>query len=358
MKIGILTLPLHTNYGGILQAYALQAYLEQLGYEVRIIDGGIYSKYSLLIDILRCGKYILHHLLNLQLPHLSECKAYNYRKISHFVKSHIHLSKSSIEDIKEQDFDAIIVGSDQIWRKKYVKQNLLHYFLDFTRYWSIKRISYAASFGTKEIEYSSKEIESCRAMLLLFSGVSVREHEGSILCKEHFNRSTKVLIDPTMLLHASHYRNLINKKQSLSSGLVTYMLDPSADKYKAVQFLEKIIGCKAFHNGKTNTWGILHSIEEWLHAFDCAKFVFTDSFHGCVFSIIFNKPFIAYANRERGISRFETLLRHFGLDNRLVYDTANIKNISLSPIDWNIVNSRLANLQIDSHKFITEALDK
>src|SRR5690606_8307050 len=88
-------------------------------------------------------------------------------------------------------------------------------------------------------------------------------------------------------------------------------------------------------------------VEEWLQSFDDAAFVLTDSFHGCIFSIIFNKPFIAVGNTKRGISRFESLLKHFGLSERLVYPSDRIDGkLLLQTIDWDAVN-HIRQTQVD-----------
>lgn len=205
MKIGILTLPLHTNYCGILQAYALQTTLERMGHDSRVIQRQwrkqiVWWKYPLQI-LKRCiSRYILGRNSSI----FSEIKwnknqAVIERNTQKFVDTHINTHQiKQISDIKETDFDAIVVGSDQIWRPKYYR---LHYkyiedvFLSFAAKWYIKRIAYAPSFGTDEWEYCQVETQKCRNLLQKFDAVSVREQSGVALCEKYLGR--KDVVHPT-----------------------------------------------------------------------------------------------------------------------------------------------------------------
>ena len=179
MKIGILTLPLHTNYGGILQAYALQTVLERMGHEVCLIE----KKRKLLPFPLWKVPFVYgKRILNLSgdaLPVFYEQKINRERPIvgqntDKFINKYIKRRiVNDYSDIKETDFDAIVVGSDQIWRPKYFHE-IVHAFLDFTKGWNIKRIAYAASFGTDEWEYTPQQTERCAKLVKLFDAVSVR----------------------------------------------------------------------------------------------------------------------------------------------------------------------------------------
>ena len=167
MRIGILTLPLHTNYGGILQAYALQTVLERMGHDVCLIEK---KRQPLRLPLwkapLSYGKRIVKNLTGHPFPIFYEKKMNREEPIvrqntDKFINKYIKRRiVDDFSDIKETDFDAIVVGSDQIWRPKYF-QEIEHTFLDFTEGWNIKRIAYAASFGTDKWEYTPEQTERC-----------------------------------------------------------------------------------------------------------------------------------------------------------------------------------------------------
>ena len=161
MKIGILTLPLHSNYGGILQAYALQSVLERMGHKVEVIDRELHRKLPFWIMALRIVKRCLikYVIGKKETVIFIERKRRKEQKIisqytSQFINHYIHRRiVKSYNEIGESDYDAIIVGSDQVWRPSYFGKKIIrHAYLDFAKDWkTIKRISYAASFGTKNL---------------------------------------------------------------------------------------------------------------------------------------------------------------------------------------------------------------
>ena len=123
-----------------------------------------------------------------------------------------------------RQFDAIVVGSDQVWRPKYFKDKIENAFLDFAKSWNIKRIAYAASFGTDEWEYAPKQTKRCGELLKLFDFVSVREMSGINLCATHFDLGAKLEPDPTMLLTTEDYMRLFEVARTpKSSGTLLYL---------------------------------------------------------------------------------------------------------------------------------------
>lgn len=340
MKIGILTLPLHTNYGGILQAYALQTVLERMGYEACVIQRPwrkqiVWWKYPLQI-VKRCINRFILGYDNSIFGELrwNKNQAIIERNTQKFINNHIHAHQiRQISDIKEKDFGAIVVGSDQIWRPKYFR---LHYkyiedaFLSFTAKWNVKRIAYAASFGTDKWEYNEEESKECSRLLTLFDAVSVREKNAIGLCQKYLGRrDVQHVLDPTLLLKKEDYMSLVSQaKTECSPGnLMCYILDLTDDKKSLVDKIANERGLNAFYtNSKVEDDNALQNeriqppVEQWLRGFMDAKFVVTDSFHACVFSIIFGKPFVVIGNKERGMARFMSLLEMFSLHNNLICD--------------------------------------
>lgn len=360
MRIGILTLPLHTNYGGILQAYALQTVLERMGHEVMVIDTPNIKPTPSLFTL---SKRLIKRLFGKRVGVFFEWKHNKeYPIISQytqpFVDKYIHRKVVNTPDeLKKEDFDAIVVGSDQIWRPIYYK-NIENAYLAFAKDWDIKRIAYAASFGTDDWEYSKNQTVVCKELLKIFDAVSVRESSGIQLCKEHFFVDALHLLDPTMLLDKDDYIKQINIKDITKStgNLLIYILDETKEKRDLIEYTSKKYNLKSFKvNSRVDDWSapinerIQPSVEQWLRGFYDAKLIVTDSFHACVFSILFNKPFFVIANEKRGYTRFSSLLNLFNLNDRLIN---NVTDINYSKeIHWEKVNKNLETLKMNSINF-------
>ena len=361
MRIGILTLPLHTNYGGILQAYALQTVLERMGHEVKVINKIFNYNLPLWKQPFVYTKRILRNLIGDKFPIFYEQQVKKEipiirRHTNEFIGKYIHIHDvKRYTDLKESDFDAIVVGSDQVWRPKYFGK-IEDAYLQFAKDWDIKRIAYAVSFGTDEWEYSKKQTKRCSRLVKKFDAVSVRELSGVNLCQEHFDIVAEHVLDPTMLLEKNDYVQFFeNKEIPVSKGnLLVYILDETAEKRSLVDKIAQKKGLIPFWaNSKVENMSahimerIQPPVEQWLRGFYDAEFVVTDSFHACVFSLIFNKPFIAVANGKRGVSRFDSLLRKFGLINRMLYSIDELSsNLIYENINFKEINT-LTRLESD-----------
>lgn len=331
MKIGILTLPLHTNYGGILQAYALQTVLERMGHEVIVLDKPFppYRRPSYIVFMKRIilkilGRKIMifpEKILKHKYPLLSI-------RIKPFLNKHLHQYRySDYCDIPENSLGAIVVGSDQVWRKAYYS-NIEEAFLSFATGWSkLKRISYAASFGLDYLEYSESEKKKCKKLLSRFDFVSVRESSGVDICKKIFGVNAKLVLDPTLLLSSEDYEHLLdlNNEQNNEAFLMHYVLNHNSlcDELISSIASKMKISINNFDDirfvpGIKDEDLIKRSVEEWIIGFRDASFIVTDSFHACIFSLIFNKPFAVVGNYGRGFSRFDNLLRMFKQEYRLI----------------------------------------
>ena len=376
MKIGILTLPLHNNYGGILQAYALQTILKRMGHDAVVID----KSREIKLPIISFSRYFLYFKLlahkvlvdrNTTIfwdrKHNREYKVistYTLPFIQQYIKRFI--AARDYSNIKQGDFDAFVVGSDQVWRPKYFGQNIIsNAFLSFAKDWDVKRISYAASFGTEEWEYTEAQTSECKDWTKKFDAVSVRESSAVKLCKEHLDVDALHVLDPTMLLSAADYIQLFKEANTprSSGSLMCYILDETEDKQKVVSNLEETLHLTAFSvNSKYEVRTapleerIQPPVEAWLRGFYDAEFVVTDSFHACVFSILFEKPFIVYGNKNRAMARFHSLLSIFGFENRLVTSSAEAKKVISVPIDWSLVNTKKKEWQEKSYNFLKNNL--
>lgn len=383
MKIGILTLPLHTNYGGILQAYALQTVLERMGHDVKVLNldrspkrfsiSGIFLTFVKRI-ILSVIKRKFYPFYNIQKEVDFRYSQYlvKSKNTSRFVDNYIKCFwiKDYNIDINKTSLDAVIVGSDQIWSHIHAKQigGVEKAFLP-TLSSNILRFSYAASFGKDIWEYSNIETLIAKDSIKLFKNVSVREMSAVGLCENYLNVKATHHIDPTMLLTKEDYINAINLKsvEKSSGDLLVYLIDSSQEKNLIVNYIEKKLSLKSFIvNSKAednNASGISIQdciqppVEKWLRGFYDAKFVITDSFHACVFSILFQKPFIVVGNTERGLTRFQSLLDQFKLSNRLISSFDDVKHINLSSeTDFSYVECFLNKERERSFSYLTKAL--
>lgn len=359
MKIGIVTQPLLRNYGGILQNYALQTVLRKLGQEPVTID---------YIWNLHWYQYFISFLKTIILwfipGHRRKFEKFKpirkENKIADFVSENIatteyvyHYRRSIL---KRYNFSAVITGSDQVWRPKY-NPDLKDMYLDFVKNDKILKIAYAASFGTSSKEYSEKNIRDCAAAAKKLSSVSVRELSGVNLCKEYFGIKAVNVLDPTLLLQKEDYLKLTRQIPTYRTKYIgVYILDNKALYQEISKNISRNINVNHIRNiiGKDRSL----SPSEWIALFRDAEFIITDSFHGTVFSIIFQKPFITFYNHSRGADRFKSLLAPLGLMNRLIgQECQNMTNFSNSPINWPKAAEILEKGRKESIMFLEESLN-
>lgn len=370
MKIGIVTLPLHTNYGGLLQAYALQTALRRMGHEVEHLQlpvefHTLHPNWKMpMVYCKRAARKFFCGERNI--PIFMHPHKWIRINTDAFIASHIcprYLNEVGWNEELANEYDAIVFGSDQVWRPIYAYP-IEKYFGAFLGTSNVKRISYAASFGTEDNEYSGNQQKTCSELLKKFSAVSVREKSAVAICKERFEVEAKHVLDPTMLLNHEDYECIFKQANTPKSEgtLAVYVLDENQqiDDFIKKQSLQQ--GLTPFRiNSKVENYNAKLSerqqppVERWLRAFHDAKFVITDSFHACVFSILFHKPFICIGNKSRGMSRFDSLLNMFGLENRLV-DINDIADYVEKEIDWEHVDSILEQKREEAFQFLNQAL--
>lgn len=374
MKIGILTQPLHNNYGGLLQNFALQTTLKKLGHESQTIniknrENLKLRKYASLLK--RTVLKLSGQKIRVRAWPTEEEKEIISKYTQQFIKKNITTTDLITKKLDEKlidkySFDAYIVGSDQVWRPKYSPQ-MSTFFLDFLENNSgVKKIAYAASLGVDEWEFSEPQTKEYKRLIKLFNAISVREDTAVELCKKHFGVDAAHMLDPTMLLARNEYISLVEKEkiEKSSGNLFTYILDPTDDKNSIINKISDKYKLKAFSvmqpkrfsdlNRKGIDECIFPPVEEWIRGFMDAEFVITDSFHGTVFSIIFNKPFISIVNESRGTTRFKSLLKLFQLGDRLVNEFSEIDvcNIVSEDIDWENVNNIIENERSKALNFL------
>lgn len=355
MKIGVLNLPFDNNYGGSLQRYALMIVLERMGHEpihlnCRYVSEGRGSK---TVDKLR--KTIQKFFLMLDEAGINSGLNYKYgsslSQVDRFYGKYIRHTPviSCDDDMKSYaHYDCYMVGSDQVWRRRYIIEKIGKYYFDFLSEDTL-RIAYAVSFGDEEDDYTERECEKLYPLYKKFKAVSVRENTGlSILNARGWNSPKAVqTLDPTLLLSPKDYWDIIlqNKTTEPKGKLLVYVLDERG----LAEIIIKKNGLNARYQRSEVAIDSRRpvSVPQWLRNFAEAECVITDSYHGLIFSIIFNKPFYVIINEKRGASRFHSLLDLFSLE-------ANGLNLKKS--DWNIVNKRIESHKAYSLRFLINSL--
>lgn len=389
MKIGILTLPLSSNYGGILQCYALETVLERMGHEVVVLDRTFAAPSAGLI-LRRCGsvlkclvrRYILGQKNIAILSPWSQMYVIDKRDLTDcsvllkFVRKHINItrplrsSEALLKRVKRQKLDCFIVGSDQVWRECYSPFLTDCFAGFFPPDDKMLKITYGASFGTSENPISEQMLETCKRLSSRFDAISVREESAVGLVEQYFGKHAELVLDPTLLLDADDY--VIEKPKTACSEatehdtLVSYVLDTDGQKAKIANDVACELGLKESFMGLSpkksdGSPDKMIPVQSWLDNFRNASFVVTDSFHGCVFSVINCKPFIAIVNHSRGADRFVSMLSQLGLERRMVndYEEFSVRRSELTaPIDYSEVYSKLQTLKAHSLGYLSGMLER
>ena len=317
-KIGIVTIFDNNNYGNRLQNYAVQKTLEKEGYDCISIknDVKMNNKNTSIIksSILKAKFY---YRKNKRI--IDNYKRYQY--FSEFNKnikiSRRYFSYNKLKDMKE--FDYFIVGSDQVWNPHFgglSDFDLLNFVED-----SNKKISFSASFGISNIpkEYEDKATNALKE----FKAISVREEEGRKIVEKLTGRTdVEVLIDPTMMLDAKDWDKVLKKPKQLKTDkyILNYFLGELPEKKKKeIDRIAKENECEVINILDKNSPFYQTGPAEFLYLEKNAFLICTDSFHSCVFAILYNRPFIVFEREDKNISmnsRIETLLNKFELQDR------------------------------------------
>lgn len=343
MKKCILTFQDAKNYGAVLQAYALNYYLNENFGETEVLNYNNVSmnetynfpKFKLLFK--KPKQYIFRFI--------QFCLFHNkYKKIDLFKNKFLNLTpKYEQKNIfKANDsFDCFIAGSDQIWNYKIINKDLT-YFLDFVEK-NRKKISYAASFGIIDIPNKFKKIYGEK--LKSFDAISIRENEGKkVLLEMGIDVESEVNIDPTLLLSQTHWKKFLLNNKFKKKYILVYKITKADKLLNYAKKLSKKTGYKIvyvpndFKDGFCGKTKFNIGVEEWLTLIYNAEYVITNSFHGTVFSILFEKMFFVEISKKvnPSTSRLNNLITMLNLNKRIIdYD----KDIVLDGINYNHVKS-------------------
>lgn len=356
MKIGIFTQPLKSNYGGILQNYAMQVILKRLGHEPWTVDYSRFTWWGWVVVVVKVTiKKCLLRKSNYPLIPPKVRRQENL--LRRFAQKHIQLTQPRMKYpsksiLQTYGFDSLLVGSDQTWRPMY-NGKIYDMYLQLAEGMDVKRVAYAVSFGTDKWEYTPEQETECARLAKQFDAISVREASGVQLCKEHFGVEATHVLDPTLLLTANDYNELCKDIEKREPFVFAYILDMTEQKVAEIKAFAEAKGLPYFIKSADADISDADSIELWLSYFRDAAYVITDSFHGTAFSINYNKDFFVFLNEQRGNSRFDSLLNLLNLKDRVV----TFVNPEKPLINWPEVNLLLNSERERCEKWLSQSLN-
>ncbi|ENZ7231830.1 polysaccharide pyruvyl transferase family protein [Enterococcus faecium] len=363
MKIGINTIVDYYNYGNRLQNYALQQVLTDMGHEVKTIKNYYqrknytsYSKFNKVIFKIKKENFVAN-IKNRGINRKRKQKFIDFTKKNIYETEYLINENTSDKDLKNigNNFDVFIIGSDQVWNYSFQRFSEL----DFITYSTKPKISYAASFGVSTIEEKFKELY--RSGLIGIDYISVREKEGNKIIRDLIGENVPVVLDPTMLLSVDKWRKLTqtSKLNIQYNYVVTYFLGELTPEYLTyIKNYAQKEDLKVIHLGNRKDkelWMI--DPADFINLIYNSRGVFTDSFHACVFSIIFEKYFEVFERQSNMLSmnsRINTLLKDFKLENRWNYLASGSKH----EIDYGAVRKVLDKRIKESFEFLESSLNK
>lgn len=370
MKIGILTFHCAVNYGAILQVYALKEVLCRLGHDAHVIDyrpnyqTTVYQPFFNrpgLRSLVRISGWILwYHFIKGGIR-----KIIRNLKFKTFAADYLSLDQTAMSDVADK-YDVVICGSDQIWNPNITGQRLDEAFFGvLPNIQNIKVISYAASVGNIE-NLKGHEAELVTYLRGL-SAISVREKNlAEYISALDSNLLSATVVDPTILAGRvvfdaiSSERSLIEKPYllyfSLSDNSMLRQNTRAIAIEKKLEFIELTTYYERVPGQQISKPA---SPVEFCSLFKYAHYVVCSSFHGMVFSILFNRQFIVYADTKRGLDRFVSLLNELGLMERLIsshVDFVTRWHSLKTAIDYSTVDTKLADLRQQSLDWLQNAL--
>lgn len=361
-QVGILTWHQYENFGSMLQAFALQKTLEQLKIRNEIVD---YFNESILPAKKKSErlKYLLKKVLMAVKLDQFVGDYYSFQRFyfDYLCKSKTVTNRDQLKSLSMKYY-CIICGGDQIWAPNVYDPV---YMADFVDEENIRLVSYAASIGLNDIPEKLRPIY--RDLLSRFSCVSVREEKGKELLKELCNIDAKVVLDPTFLLDVSVYRKIQKKVLQVKKPYIfCYFLNKHHDYGSRVQSFATACGCEICgisSSTQDNNWmHILRGIgpQEFLWLVDNAEYIFTDSYHGTIFSLLFQKKFWTFERFRNDDpicqnSRIQQLNKMFDLESKIL-SSKEIPDVNVN-LDYEVIQEKMQIYIKESKNFLREALN-
>lgn len=363
MKIGIVTFYRSLNYGAMLQAFSLMKYLEGRGHTVEFLTHthSIVQRQSVFRMFLT--RSLKGYFTNVR----NKIEAYLSYPITSFADQFPTTDLlRNLRDfrMKCSCYDAVIVGSDQMWNHRWVVPHFIPFvFLDLLNC-KCKRISYAASFSTKA--WNGGYDKEVGTLLRRFDAISVREKSAVNLVKELSGRDAEQLADPVLLNDSSFFEFPCKRNKRYNNYIFKYMINGWIDGVGEKKIFQMLLNrCKVkriYDDMELTICGFKKKVEvaEWLLRLRNSKLVVTNSFHGVIFSILFHKEFIVFPldGVNSGMNeRIYSILEYFEMKSRLLskdYDVFKSEFERMQVIDWRAVDRRLSKLRLKTDCFFSE----
>lgn len=353
-----------SNYGSLLQAYALERTIRDLGYDAKTIDyireeekswhlckvELVNSRWN--VNLLKRAVFYTVNIPN---------RARQFSRFGKFRRELLHLTREygSFDAIKKNPpkVDLYCTGSDQVWNETIYDKLDWTYFLTFLD--NQKRIAYAASFGKGFIKEELKP--QIHAELSKYNRISVREQSGQDILNS-MGISGTVVLDPTLLLSHEKWEEVIGTtKVSQEKYILLYQIHKNNALVDYALRYGRMIGCKVINISVSFTqkhdgieFKCLPSYQEVLALFRSAHCIVTDSFHATAFSINFNKKFVTILPKISA-SRIKSILATMGLESRVLTDTNDL-DLPEKQIDYSFINPKLENLRKESIAWLDAAI--
>ena len=384
-KVAIVSCYFQQNYGSMLQAFATQYIVEKLGYESETIciDGfaeeirniKIRYYFSRIFDVQIFKSKIGSIKRAFQMATNSDFRKKSYRreqKFQEFKTKEFKLSPSyhSKQELSQacKYYKAVIVGSDQLWLPSNIAAD--YYTLNFVPE-NINKIAYATSFGVTHLP--KKQWGIAKTFLNRIQHLSVREVNGQKIVSEITGRRARIVCDPTLLLDVEEWsKNFPQKKIEKEKYIFCYFLGSNPIHRKFARTLKKYTGYQIIallhldeYIAEDNVFPdkALYDVgpADFLNLIRGAEYVLTDSFHGTIFSIIYEKRFFTFKRFSENSSvstnsRIDTLVMQFQLQERLEPQCENIKTYINMPIDYQLVKEKVLDMKKISQEFLECAL--
>lgn len=378
MKIGIINMQYSVhNYGALLQAAALQNAIEKLQPEAFVEHIDIRAPWQ---SPRRERKKVSppervwNLLRNLAKNWPAVPRNGNFEVFSEFRDAYIKRTVKtylSDEDYANEgwDYDAVVVGSDQVFRAYYVANDWDIYFLDFLPE-SCRRVAYAASFGVDHWEASDDSVltANIRKALSRFFAISVREESGVSICDRQFGLAAEHVLDPTLLIGLEFFDAIIETADSPKEmpDWAVHLISNDAAYADELPKLSRRLSksLKNIYYKRHKRWPLrpsatFSSVPRWLGLIRGAKeLVLTDSYHCVCFCILFRKEFLVFLSKEKGAGRMYSLLKLLNLEDRICEDRATLERVALGKqqIDYNAVERVLETERLKGWNFLRRSL--
>ena len=318
-RIGIVGLGFGFNIGNNLVKYAIYIKLSELGFSPYIIGTNWKNRAIYLKNKVKC-----------------------------------RIIKNNYTEIKKKEYDILMVNSDQTWRR-FDRHFYDIAFLKFAENWNITKFIYGASLGYSNWKLTKMDENIAKKSLKNFKGISVREKNAIKLIKNHLGITPSFVLDPTLLINKNYYLELIKfykpNNNNNEKFIFTYIFKKEKNTLNFINNASRILGFKIYNVKLRDK----NSVEKFIYGIVNCQAVITNSFHGTIFSIIFNKPFVSFLFKDSPKERFISLKEEFKIENR-IYEYNQTPDINLLKKPLKINYSLINNLKNKSINYLKNNL--